>query len=86
MEVGSSFNIAIMLIMIDDASCFISSPINTPFHYFMRFFKVVYLPSGSDDEDDLGFSFNEDVSFGSGLSSGINVSSFSSLILLEVLL
>jgi hypothetical protein len=86
MEVGSSFNIAIMLILIDDASCFISSPINTPFHYFMRFFKVVYLPSGSDDEDDLGFSFNEDVSFGSGLSSGVNVGLGSSLIFLVILL
>jgi hypothetical protein len=48
-------------------SCIIVSLMRASFQ------KLKYLPSGSDDENDFGFSFNKDVSLSLCLSSGINV-------------
>ena len=56
------------------------------FRIFKKCYPLAYLPSGSDNEDDFGLSFDKDVSFGSCLSSGVNVSLSGSLVLLEVLL
>ncbi len=52
----------------------------------MGLFDQCYLPSGSNDESDLGFSFNKNVSLGLCLSPGVNIGLSGSLVGLKVLL